>query len=62
MDANSVYNEVVQTLSKQTIVDNARRNNENPFGYVIDYLKDMYMIPKMQGWDIAKRICVHFGV
>lgn len=62
MNTEQIYNEVVKVLTKDIIIDCARRNNENPFGYVIDYLKDMYMIPKTQGWDIAKRICEHFGV
>jgi hypothetical protein len=62
MNADSVYNEVTNALTKEIIVANARRNNEMPFGYVIDYLKDMYMIPKTQGWGIAKKICEHFGL
>jgi hypothetical protein len=61
-NSKEIFNEVTCALSAEIIAANAKRNNEMPFGYVIDYLKDMYMIPKTQGWDIAKKICQHFGL
>lgn len=62
MNADSIYNEVTNALTRENIVECARRNNEMPFGYVIDYLKDMYMIPKTKGYEIARKICEHFGL
>lgn len=56
-----IYNELITKFEKRQIAEIAKRNNENPFGYVIDYIKDMYGIPKTKGWDIAKKVCDHFG-
>lgn len=49
-------------LSAEQITRRAAANGERPFGYVIDYIKDMYGLSKEKAWDIAKDICVHFGV
>jgi len=57
----NIVKEVTTALTKRQIADNARRNQEFPFGYVIDYLKDMYLLPKTEGWDTAMAICKHFG-
>lgn len=57
-----VFNELTQKLSAESILKNARRNQENPFGYVIDYIKDMYNLSKTEGWDTAAEICRYFKV
>lgn len=57
-----IYDKVCCVLTRENILFNAKRNNENPFGYVIDYIKDMYGICKSEAWDTAKAICKHFNL
>ena len=54
--------DAINQLNKRYIIDQARQNNEKPFGFVIDYLKDVYSLPKSKGWDIAKQILDYFGI
>ena len=62
MIIQEIFEELTQKLSAESILKNARRNQENPFGYVIDYIKDMYNLSKTEGWDTAKEICRYFKV
>lgn len=55
-----IYKEIIDDLDRDRIINCANKNGENPFGYVIDYIKDMYGCPKVYAWDIAKRVCEHF--
>lgn len=57
-----IYNECTRALSRDVIQQCAERNGEKPFGYVLDYLKDMYFLPKPDGWDTAKAICDYFSL
>ena len=57
----NIVKEVTSRFTKAQILENARRNEEYPFGFVIDYIKDMYSLPKTQGWDTAMAICKHYG-
>jgi hypothetical protein len=57
----NIYNEVIKALDRETITKCAERNGELPFGYVIDYLKDMYRLSKPDAWWTAVEICNHFG-
>ena len=60
--SNAILFNAITCLSKEDILRRARRNEEKPFGYVIDYLKDVYFLPKMIGWDIAEKILEHFEI
>lgn len=60
MVIRKIYNECIKNLSSTNISINAKKNGEYPFGYVIDYIKDMYGISKKEGWDTAKEICKYF--
>ena len=57
----NIFNEVTGALTKEKIAECALRNQEYPFGFVIDYLKDVYLLPKSEGWDTAMAICKFFG-
>lgn len=56
-----VYEECLHKLCGLHIVTNARRDEETPFGYVLGYIKDMFNLPKTEGWDTAKAVCEYFG-
>ena len=60
--SNAILFNAITCLSKEDILRKATRNNEKPFGYVIDYLKDVYSLPKMIGGDIAEKILEHFEI
>ena len=61
MVIQNIYKELTERLTARQIADCASRNGEFPFGYVIDYIKDMYSIPKTEGWDTAMAVCKFFG-
>ena len=60
--SNAILFNAITCLSKEDILRRAKRNEEKPFGYVIDYLKDVYHLPKMIGYDIADKILEYFGI
>lgn len=55
-----IYNECIKNLNAMYISIQAKKNGEYPFGYVIDYLKDVYGLSKIEGWETAKEICKYF--
>lgn len=57
-----IYNHCIKNLSKERISYNANKNGELPFGYVIDYIKDVFNMSKIEGWDTAKEVCKYFGL
>lgn len=57
-----IYNHCIKELSGYNISFCARKNEETPFGYVIDYIKDMFNMSKTEGWDTAKEVCKYFGL
>jgi hypothetical protein len=60
--SNAILFNAITRLSKEDILRRAKRNEEKPFGYVIDYLKDVYNLPKMICCDIAVKILEYFGI
>jgi hypothetical protein len=59
---NNIFVECINDLSREYIIKCAKHNNEKPFGFVIDYIKDKYSLPKLSAWDIAKKVVEHFNV
>ncbi len=55
-----IYDELCCTLTREQIIDNS--NGKTPFSYVIDFIKDMYNVSEMEGWDTAIEICNYFGL
>ena len=60
--SNAILFNTITRLSKEDILRGAKSNDEKPFGYIIDYLKDVYHLPKMIGYDIADKILEYFGI
>lgn len=59
---NAILFDVVNKLTKEDIITKSKFNKEEPFGYVIDYLKDNYNVPKTNGCDIAKKVIKYFKI
>ena len=59
---NAILFNAIRNMDKDDILRCAKRNNEKPFGYVIDYLKDVYFLPKLIGCDIAYKILEYFEI
>jgi hypothetical protein len=59
---NAIFFNAIRNMDKEDILRSAKRNNEKPFGYVIDYLKDVYFLPKLIGSDIADNILEYFEI
>lgn len=59
-NTNAIFYDAICSLTKSAIIRNANKNNENYFGYVIDYLKDNYNICKVKSHYISKRILSYF--
>lgn len=58
-NANELISDFITSKTAQSISASARKNDERPFGYVIDWFKDNG-IPKTSGWSIAVAICKHY--
>lgn len=56
------FDVMVQRFDKSKIIAAAKGNQEKPFGFVLDYLKSVWNIPKTEGWDIAEQVIKHFGI
>ena len=56
------FEAAIKNLSRYYILIKAKKNQEKPFGFVIDYLKDRYGLPKMEGWDTAEQILKYFKI
>lgn len=61
-NTEAIFYNCLLHLDRECIIRNAKSNNETPFGYVIDYLKDVYSLPKMIGCDIAEKILKQFKI
>lgn len=57
-----ILNSFKRKFTAEQIRTCARNNNEKPFGYVIDYIKDMYGLSKIEAWDTAQAVCRFFKV
>ena len=59
-NVNAILFDTINSLTKEDIITKSKLNNEEPFGYIIDYLKDNYNLPKINGCDIAIKIIKHY--
>lgn len=59
-NVNAILFDAINSLTKEGIISKSKINDETPFGYVIDYLKDEYNLPKAQGFKIAEKIIKHY--
>ena len=57
-----VFQVIIKKLCRIYILDKAKENKEKPFGFVIDYIKDMYGIPKIKGWNTAEQVLRYFNI
>ena len=51
-----------ERLNKRLILAMAEKNHEEPLGYVIDFIKDNYQLPKTYGYSVAERLLKYYGV
>ena len=58
-----IVKELVGTLRPNTILSSLwfDGDGETPFGYVLTYIRDMYGLPKTEGWDTAMEVCKQLG-
>ena len=49
----TIKEEVLKNFTKTSLIEKCRRDDEMPMGVLLTYIKDMYGLPKTQGWDIA---------
>lgn len=57
-----IWEEICTDLTEYGILRKAEENNETPFGYVLGYIKDVYSIPKTDGWGIAEKVLEWFKI
>jgi len=56
-----ILSEYILNTDRQTIIDRARRDEEKPFGTVLDDLRNNG-IPKTDGYPIAAAILAFFSI
>lgn len=57
-----VYESAIKFLSRERILTSAREEGDLPFGWVLEFLRDEYNLPKPDGWTTARAICDHFNL
>lgn len=62
MTKEEIFNDILKYWSRSDILERAKRDNERPMGTLLTYIKDVYNLPKIQGWDIAERVIKHYNI
>ena len=62
MTDDELFEAITNELSYNTIVWNMRKNKENAYGYVGDYIKDYYDVTLKQCDRVTERLLKHFGL
>lgn len=57
-----VARRVRHSLSVDTILRGAQRDEETPAGYLLTHLKDNYGLPKPEGWIVVNYIIARYGL
>lgn len=58
----NVVHSLIKNLSRERIIEMARRDEEKPMGALLTYIRDMYGLTKTDGWDVAFAVLNHFKV
>ena len=61
-DYNAIFYDACNNLSEDSIIQNSMRSNSNYFEYVLSYIKDVYNIPKINGFKMTNAILAYFGL
>ena len=62
MTSEEILQDILSKLTPRMIIQGASRDNEKPMGYLLTYIRDMYGLPKTQGWDIAEAVLKHYNI
>ena len=62
MTKEEIFNDILKYWSRSDILEIAKRDNERPMGTLLTYIKDVYNLPKPQGWEIAERVIKHYNI
>jgi len=62
MDKEKILEELKKDLTRDAIINSAIRDEEKPMGYLLTYIRDMYNLPKTDGWNIAVKVLEYFNI
>jgi len=62
MTKEEIFNDILKYWSRSDILERAKRDNERPMGTLLTYIKDVYNLSKIQGWEIAERVIKHYNI
>ena len=58
-----IWEEIQKDLTREKILSNARKNREKPFGYVFDYIRDVYpYLNRVPRSELAVALCTKLGI
>ena len=58
-----IWEELNQHLTRETIIRVSDENKEKPFGYIFDYIKDVYpFVNRVERTELAVALCVKWGL
>lgn len=57
-----VFCELTSTLTRERIIGKAAHDEEKPMGYLLTYIRDMYNMPKTEGWNVAEALLNFFNI
>ena len=53
---------VMNMLTREQIIEKARRDGEKPMGYLLTYIKDMCNCSKIQAWPAAEKVLKEYNI
>ena len=56
------FRDVRETLTKQDVLEGAKRGLEKPMGFLLTYLRDMYELTKSEGCIVAEALLKWFNI
>lgn len=62
VNSDIIIAEIKNKITKEHILNQSARNEEKPYGYLCDMIKDNYFVTLKQCDYIAKRVLEHYNI
>ena len=57
-----VFCELTNDLTRGKIIGKAAHDGEKPMGFLLTYIRDLYDMPKSEGWNVAESLLHFFNI
>ena len=57
-----VFCELTSRLTREKIIGKAIHDGEKPMGFLLTHIRDLYNMPKSEGWNVAESLLRFFNI